>query len=303
MNGKVILLLALTACTYLALILISDLSQFVSSLITMKILLLPVLLALAFANYVLRYIKWGWYCTRLRVRVPGHTNFYIFLAGLAMSFTPIKVGELIKGYYLKQIASTSYLKSTPMVIMERVTDLVAIALLGAAGALMFGYGMIPAAVLAILVAGIFILRHRRLVQYLHRFLRFQILDNVIRSYRYLRRLLETRILLGTVGISILSWFFECLVLYYAVIAFGEHITLMQAITFFSIATLLGLISTLPGGVGATEASLFGLLTMNGIPDASATAATLIFRVATLWFAVIVGIAATLWLKRYSHTTI
>ena len=51
---------------------------------------------------------------------------------------------------------------------------------------------------------------------------------------------------------------------------------------------------LPGGLGATEASLTGLLIFLNISKDISAASTIIIRICTLWFAVLLGIIGT-WL--------
>lgn len=46
---------------------------------------------------------------------------------------------------------------------------------------------------------------------------------------------------------------------------------------------------IPGGLGVTEGSLTFLLIESGVTKNIAVASTFIFRVATLWFAIIVGV--------------
>jgi uncharacterized protein (TIRG00374 family) len=64
-------------------------------------------------------------------------------------------------------------------------------------------------------------------------------------------------------------------------------------------TIAGALSFLPGGLGVTEAGMTGLLTRlgHGIDGAVAVGATFVTRVCTLWFAVLVGFVALLWLRR------
>jgi uncharacterized protein (TIRG00374 family) len=45
---------------------------------------------------------------------------------------------------------------------------------------------------------------------------------------------------------------------------------------------------MPGGLGGTEAVMVGLLVWKGMPGADAVAATVLIRLATLWFAVGLG---------------
>jgi len=56
---------------------------------------------------------------------------------------------------------------------------------------------------------------------------------------------------------------------------------------------------LPGGLGATEASLTGLLVLLNIPKDVSAASTIIIRVCTLWFAVILGIIGTWAFEKYT----
>ena len=52
--------------------------------------------------------------------------------------------------------------------------------------------------------------------------------------------------------------------------------------------LVGAASMLPGGIGSTEASLTLLLTSGGAPLATAAAAAVCIRIATLWFSIVLG---------------
>jgi len=103
-----------------------------------------------------------------------------------------------------------------------------------------------------------------------------------------RALLTTRALAVAVGLSIVSWFFECVA--FALILGGLGVTLpMRATTFvYAFSQLAGAVSMLPGGLGVAEGSLTGLLAGLGVPLPEAAAATLLIRAATLWFAVGLG---------------
>jgi uncharacterized protein (TIRG00374 family) len=70
-----------------------------------------------------------------------------------------------------------------------------------------------------------------------------------------------------------------------------------AVFVLSFSTVVGAVSALPGGLGAAEASIAGMLVLLlGLhPDTSA-AATLLIRFATLWFGVSLGLIAWLFSK-------
>ena len=60
---------------------------------------------------------------------------------------------------------------------------------------------------------------------------------------------------------------------------------------YSLGSLVGGITMLPGGLLATEGALAGLLGAQGLDAATAASVTMIVRAATLWFAVLLGLAA------------
>jgi uncharacterized membrane protein YbhN (UPF0104 family) len=53
-------------------------------------------LALALANYAIRYVRWSLYLRTTKIEVPPLTSALTFFSGFALSITPGKVGELIK---------------------------------------------------------------------------------------------------------------------------------------------------------------------------------------------------------------
>jgi uncharacterized membrane protein YbhN (UPF0104 family) len=68
--------------------------------------------------------------------------------------------------------------------------------------------------------------------------------------------------------------------------------------FYATSTLVGAIVPVPGGLGVTESALQGQMHEVGhVSQATSTAAMMLVRFATLWFAVLVGFVALTALKR------
>lgn len=97
-------------------------------------------LALATANYALRFLRWQYYLGRLAIRVPVGASLRIFVAGFVMSISPGKVGEVLKSALLAEQFDISAAKTAPIVVAERLTDLFALVLLVAIGARTFEEG-------------------------------------------------------------------------------------------------------------------------------------------------------------------
>ena len=71
----------------------------------------------------------------------------------------------------------------------------------------------------------------------------------------------------------------------------DGINFLNAISIYSLSAIAGALSFIPGGVGITEGSLGGLLSLQGIELSIAIAVGVIIRFFTMWYSVIVGFFA------------
>ena len=97
-------------------------------------------LALAFANYVIRFGKWHYFLHVVERPVPVRESGLVFFSGLSMSVTPGKVGELLKSYLLHKTSGVPPAASVPVVVAERLTDLISLIVLAMFGVATLGYG-------------------------------------------------------------------------------------------------------------------------------------------------------------------
>jgi uncharacterized protein (TIRG00374 family) len=93
-------------------------------------------------------------------------------------------------------------------------------------------------------------------------------------------------------LSIVAWSCEGVALYVLLVGFGAAVPLGVAVFFYSTATLAGALIPVPGGLGVAEAMIQEqLVRLGGVPQGDATAAMILIRFATLWWAVGVGFLA------------
>ena len=120
------------------------------------------LLGLAFASYYIGFPVRGWRWTKLlrgagyKVRVRDGTEI-IFISWLVNCVVPAKLGDLYRAYLLKLNSPVSATKTLGTVFMERILDLIAIAMLGmAAGYWRFhdNLSSLPGSVQAIFALGV-----------------------------------------------------------------------------------------------------------------------------------------------------
>ena len=309
LRGKIGLSLVIGLVVVVAIGLFSDIRAVGDDFARFQWATLPAILGFTLLNYGLRWAKWEYYLRYLKLGagVNRLDSGLMFTAGMIMSVTPGKIGEVFKSYLLRRVNGTPVSVSAPIVLAERLTDGLAMLLLMALGLTLYP----PARPLFVVllvgsVIGIAILQHQplfeRLCTLIERLPLGQKLAPKIRSiYESTHRLLNWRILLISTIISFISWGFECLAFYYVLTGLGiegSPLLLLQATFIFAFSTLAGLVSFLPGGLGVSEVSSVGLIVgLVGAGVSLATTATIIIRFCTLWFGVLVGVGALAWFGR------
>lgn len=279
-----------------AVLVLSDASAVGAALAEFHWPLLPAILALAPLNYVLRYVKWSYYLRLADLHPEPAMSRLIFASGLSMTVTPGKVGELLKCYLMKEHMNAPVSVTSSIVVAERVSDSISVSILAAAGAAAFAHGRyllaFIAAGLILLVAALHNRRLAGLVQRLATRLRGPAFGaNVENFYRATRVFLRMGPLVLAVALGVVSWGLEGLIVYLAVVGMGGDISILASIFAVAFASLVGAVSTLPGGLGAAEGSIIGLLLLAGLSSDVAAAAALITRFSTLWLGVLIGAMA------------
>lgn len=290
---------------YAVLLLVSDLRELRAHLRTFEWWTFGGALVLAFTNYLLRFAKWEFYLRRLKIgaSAPGEPfrplpfveSFSVFLSGFVMSITPGKAGEVFKSVLLASARGVPIATSAPIVVADRLTDLLSlIALVGVGSAMFPGYGWI-ALTAAAMVAGVlfFVVFEAVALKMIDTVGGFgvgaRLAPKLREAYTALRTVTTPGALVWATVISVVAWGMECTAL--LLILHGLHEPVAPSLAFFAYATatIAGAIAMLPGGLGGTEAVMRQMLISIGhVSVAGAAVATLVVRLATLWFAVLVG---------------
>jgi len=90
-------------------------------------------------------------------------------------------------------------------------------------------------------------------------------------------------------LGLLAWAAEGYGLYLVLGWLGAETPLTLALGIYGVAVLAGAVSFVPGGLGGTELVMTTLLVLTGVDAAMAISAVIICRLATLWFAVALGL--------------
>jgi len=313
LRGKIIVSALLGLAVVVVLGLLSDIREVRQSFATFAWNLLPAILGFTALNYVLRWFKWDYYLRRMGMGdgVSYGDSALLFTSGMVMAVTPGKVGEVLKSALLKRVNGTPISASAPIVLAERVTDVLAMLLLMGFGLTLYPPARPAFAALVVLTAlGLLVLQSQSLMDLALRLTAKlpyggKIAPRLATAYASSRRLMSWRILLPSTVISLVSWFGECVAMYYVLRGVGappSYLLLLQATFVFAASTLFGLVSFLPGGLGVSEGSSTLLLErLIPLGAGPATTATIIIRFCTLWFGVTLGaVALAIFSRRYGE---
>jgi SAM-dependent methyltransferase len=199
------------------------------------------LLAITASWHVVRFVRWQYLLRRVGVRLPIHPSLSIYAAGIPGTATPAYIGELIRGVIIRRRFAIPLGVTTPVLVVERLLDVSALALLlGAATGLVAGWG-IP----LLILAGTWMIGLA--------------CGTVARwwgvSGTVLSGLQDIKVLAPALGLTLLAWLPVCFSVSIAADALGMTVPLGSGARIFSAATLYGGLTLMPAGVGVTGSAV------------------------------------------------
>jgi uncharacterized protein (TIRG00374 family) len=266
-----------------------------------------IILACSFLNYLLRFLRWQAYITSFghHISRPLHLSYY--LAGLALTTTPAKAGETLRSLYLLR-HDVKLSESLASFFTERLLDVVVMVLLSALIFLTFpefekNHAIFILSVIILLIVLLPLLA----TQYPQNILLFishkfpnkkiqKIITHLCSLLKSSQSLLGFKRLYPGLLIGLVAWSIQGLGFYFILLKIGFPLALMTALTIYAISILAGAASFIPGGIGATETVMGLMLLSLGSEPHLAIAIPVLTRLATLWFAVCIGLLANAWLS-------
>lgn len=298
----------IAAGLYLFFIFNSDTKKILSTMTQLSFVDWLIILSCSFSSYIFRFVRWNKYISSFQHVIPLKRHFAYYLAGLALTATPAKAGETVRSLYLLPY-EVKISQSLASFFTERLLDVTVMVLL--ASLLFFTFPDLNKKysyfILTLLMALIILLPllSTRLPQQLLNSIiiklkknKFsQMLGYLVALLQSAHQLLTLKMLSQGIILGIIAWVLNGLVFYLILEKIGFPIALDLALSIYAISILAGAASFIPGGIGATEAVMgLMLLAINSEPHI-AIAVPILTRLATLWFAVCVGLIANAYLSR------
>jgi len=262
--------------------------------------LLGILLAMSLSliNYSLRFLRWQLFLNALGHNIPWLPSLRIFLSGFALTTTPGKTGEALRGVFLKDYG-VPFRKSFGAFLSERFSDLLAVSIL-ASGGLWIHPEARPILLIVgfVLAFALFAVQKDSWLHFIEKLAKKILPDRFSHAVEFFlemviafRSCFTKKVLLGGIALGVAAWTAEAVALYTILHFLGYEINLMTAIFIYGFSLVIGGITLLPGGLGGAEVTMLQLLIINDVASSVAVAVTLVIRLTTLWFSVFLGFIA------------
>ncbi len=292
---------------YLFFIVSSDTDKILNAVKQITITDWIVILLCSFLNYLLRFVRWNSYIRSFEHVIPLKRHFAYYLAGLALTTTPAKAGETIRSVYL-QPYQVKISESLACFFTERLLDVTVMVFLASFLFFTFpdlnkSYAYFIISLLVVLLIALPLLSTalpQSFLQFIINKIKHHKISSILTHLQSLLRsahnLLTAKMLSRGLAIGLIAWLLNGFVFYLILVKVGFPVALPLALTIYAISILAGAASFIPGGIGATEAVMaLMLLSINSEPHI-AIAVPIMTRLATLWFAVCIGLLANAYLS-------
>ena len=300
-KNKTILIIFFALIVYAAMGIYADISQLTAAMQMFHWSYFILLLLFTSIGYLFRYLKWDIFLKKAGVHLSFKQNFFVFISGLAMIVTPGKLGEVWKAWLIKDISGDDLSKTVPVVIMDRVTDVLSLVILSAFGILSYKEGIYLLVVLLLMILIFYIsITSKRVSEKViglieNKTKKFS--GNVKNMHGTFQELMQPKIFISLSLLNVLAWFCECLGFYFVAMGFNQSLSIPLSTFIFSFASLAGGVSMIPGGIGLAEVTITGFLQHYAFSPTIAIGTALVVRLGSFWYGVVLGLAVYLLFRK------
>ena len=295
LDNRLILVLVAAVGIYAIFLFTSDFNIITEKISNFKINYLPLILFLVTASWCPVFIKWHFLLKNCEIDIPLTRSITVFLSGLAFDITPGKLGALMKSQILKTSFNIPRTKTAPIILVEKVYDLIGAILASIIGIIILGMDVYLIIIAILVLAMVFFFLYYRPASELF-FKRVtktkffsKYVENISEFDKTVQKSTNVKVATICILLAVTYWFIVSTAVYYTLIGFDINILdYLKVLSIYATSILLGAISFIPGGVGITEGALAGLFTLEGIDVSTALILSVIIRIFVLWYSVSIG---------------
>lgn len=245
--------------------------------------------------YLWRFVRWHYVLSNFGYPIPVFANLRFYLAGLSLTASPGKLGETVRSVLLLPYGVKAH-KSLAAFLIDRLSDVLGVCLLGVVAGLMSGKPVwLLSIFFAAILSGSFLFRYVLTSNHGDHFcqwffkkmykLPLKDLPAILQNWA---QLWSINRVIGFTAIAMLAYGMQALVFSWFCMLSGISLSIAETVLIFIQATLFGAASLIPGGLGAMEAALVLQLVSNGVEQGLAVSVAIATRLVTFWLGMLLG---------------
>jgi uncharacterized protein (TIRG00374 family) len=301
----VIAALVLSFVVFLGIALFGNLSKVILVASTANLEIYALAFVAVLISFALRFGKWDYYIKKLGLKVSRRKNLAVYMSVYSMDITPGRIGRVVAAFTLNRITRIKFAQIVPIVTMDIFTDFLGTAILALLTSLYLNKYVIYVVVidLLLLVPFAFIIDDWVYKQIKGRMKnsKFLKLFSIYGDQYYASQgvLNNPKVYLTSLVFTLPAEFFCGMALYFTLRSIGIMSKITESVFAYSSTLVFGMLSGMPGGIGVTDGTLVALLgSVYNLSASVSSAATIMVRMATLWFGVALGAVFLIYTIRY-----
>jgi len=260
-----------------------------------KISALHIIIAFGFVllSLFFEFLRWEFYLAQLKIKLSRGKSLQVFLSGLSMGFLPAKSGELLR-YYLMKRNKVPYKKTVPIHFISNITVLLVVLAFSSPFLILYTNMLVFYITIILIFTAFFSFRfpiiYLKTISAIQKLVNLKLFSDLKKSILYSKKLLGIRELFISISLTFIYYGMMGIVFFLISSNFEMDIPWYLAFAIYSLSLIIGVLSMLPGGIGAVEGSSIALL-MNHMDGSSAVVLVMLMRILTLWLTIFIGIIA------------
>ena len=297
-DNIVLLIIIGTITLYGIFLFVPDFNLIQEKISNFKINYLPLILLLVSVSWIPVIIKWHFLLKNCQIEIPLAKSVAVFLSGMFFDITPGQIGALMKSQILKTSSNIPRTKTAPIVLAEKVYDLIGAIVASIIGIIILGihHHLIIIGILVLSTIFFFMYYRPATELFFKRLIKTKFfskyVENLSEFYEIIQKSTNVKVATICILLAVTYWFIVSAAGYYVLLSFDINaLDYLKVLAIYATSTLLGAISFVPGGIGVTEGTLAGLLTLEGIGVSVALILSVMIRIFTLWYSAFIGFIA------------
>ena len=297
-DNAVLLIIICTIALYTIFLFVPDFNLIQEKISNFKINYLPLILVIVSASWIPIILKWHFLLRTCGIEIPLAKSIAVFLSGMFFEVTPGKIGGLMKSQILKTSSNIPRTKTAPIVLVEKVYDFIGAIVASIIGIIILGMEPYLIIIGILVLSAIFFFMYYGPASelFFNRITKTKFFSKYVKNMSEFHQTIQksTNVKIATICIllAVAYWFIVSSAVYYVLIGFDiDALNYLKVLAIYATSTLLGALSFIPGGIGVTEGTLTGLLTLEGIDVSTALILSVMIRLLTLWYSVFIGFIA------------